>query len=649
MWTDYFIRYIKYNKITSFFLAGISLLSSMLLSLSCGVFYNLWIDRVNQEILKTGSYQVKFEPIVLAFAFVLIVICASLIAMIYNAFEVSMNSRIHQLGILKSVGATPKQIRTFLLQEVLILCIIPILIGLLLGILLCYGFIQFVIFITAPVRVEAYEVLFSYHITVAVVSLVMSILTVLISAWIPARRISRLTPLDAIHYGGDIPIWKMRRFRFFSSFFGITGELARKSIYSRRKALRTSTISLTFSFLALIGLLNIETISGISTQHTYFERFRNKWDIMLTTTNMQNGEDVLLQEIKSIDGVKSCIAYNEVMAFVSLPQDALSAELQEAGIENITDGITMDGTGRFQFMVPIYVLDNDSFKSYCKNSFSDYDLSTEDVVAINRIWDSLHSNHKNKEYLPLFNTEEPVALNIYNDSLTSEKDAFITVSAFTDNFPDIREDFIKDSLTLIVSMNRYENIADRFAVTDRMYNIRLTSDDMDQSVQNHIHTLLAEGDQYTLDSRQQDEITEIAMRKGLKTIFSVLAGLLSTIGITNVFSTTLGQIYQRSREFARYLSVGLSPKGMKKILIMEALIISLKPIVISLLVNIPILVWVLNASYIPAKEYMTKAPILPVLIVTIFVLFFISLAYYLGGRKICNANITDILKDETMN
>ncbi len=643
MWTDYFIRYIKYNKITSIFLAGISLLSSMLLSLVCGVFYNLWIDRINQEILKNGSYQIKFEPLVLAYAFVLFIICASLVAMIYNAFEVSMNSRIHQLGVLKSVGATPKQIRTFLLQEILILCIVPIIIGLLLGIFLCYGFMQFIISITAPIRVEEYVVLFRYHIVIAVVALVLSIVTVLISAWIPARRISRLTPLDAIHYGGDMPVGKMRRFRFFSSTFGITGELARKSIYSRRKALRTSTISLTLAFLALITFLNIETISGISTKYTYFERFRDKWDLMLTTTDMQNNEKNLLDEIRSIDGVKSCIAYKEMAASVNLPSNALSAELLEIGIDNLTNSVIIDKSGKFKFKVPIYVLDNESFKSYSKNMDTE-----EEAVAVNIIWDSLHSNNKNKTYIPLLNTKEPLMLNIYNDDLSGEKNAHITVNAFADIFPDIKEEFKNYSLTLIISMNQYENIADSFSDAEIKYNIKLTSADMDQSVQDQLNYLFSEGSHFTLDSRQQEEITETAMRKGFKIVMSVLAGLLASIGITNVFSSTLGQIYQRSREFARYLSVGLSPKGMKRILIMEALIISFKPIVISIIINIPILVWALNAVSISAQEYIAQAPIRPILIVTIFVLFFISLAYYLGGRKICNANITDILKDETM-
>ena len=68
--------------------------------------------------------------------------CLSLVLVIHNAFAVSMNARIHQFGILASVGATPGQIRTCLLQETFVLCAGPVLAGSLLGILLSMGMVE---------------------------------------------------------------------------------------------------------------------------------------------------------------------------------------------------------------------------------------------------------------------------------------------------------------------------------------------------------------------------------------------------------------------------------------------------------------------------------------------------------------------------
>ena len=63
-------------------------------------------------------------PLLLAlYLGILIIVAVSLILIIRNSFELSMNARIHQFGIFSSIGATPKQIRICLLQEALALSI----------------------------------------------------------------------------------------------------------------------------------------------------------------------------------------------------------------------------------------------------------------------------------------------------------------------------------------------------------------------------------------------------------------------------------------------------------------------------------------------------------------------------------------------
>ena len=84
-------------------------------------------------------------PLLMAFYLtVLLIVSASLILIIHNSFAVSMNTRVHQFGIFSSIGATPGQIRTCLLQEAAVLCILPILFGSLLGIALSFGIIELV-------------------------------------------------------------------------------------------------------------------------------------------------------------------------------------------------------------------------------------------------------------------------------------------------------------------------------------------------------------------------------------------------------------------------------------------------------------------------------------------------------------------------
>ena len=142
-------------------------------------------------------------PLLMAFyLFVLLLVSVSLILIIHNSFAVSMNARVHQFGIFSSIGATPGQIRTCLLQEAAMLCVIPVLIGSFVGIALTFGAIQ-AVNILADGIVGRHEAAFAYHPLVFAVTILTSFLTVLISAWLPARKLSKMTPLEAIKNTGE--------------------------------------------------------------------------------------------------------------------------------------------------------------------------------------------------------------------------------------------------------------------------------------------------------------------------------------------------------------------------------------------------------------------------------------------------------------
>lgn len=93
---------------------------------------------------------------------VLILMSAALILIIHNSFAVSMNARVRQLGVLSSIGATPGQIRTCLIQEASALCILPVLLGNVLGILLSAGILQGINRIGEDIA-GRHEAVFQYH------------------------------------------------------------------------------------------------------------------------------------------------------------------------------------------------------------------------------------------------------------------------------------------------------------------------------------------------------------------------------------------------------------------------------------------------------------------------------------------------------
>lgn len=671
MWNSFSFRYIKENRTASLLLAGAALLSSLLLSLMTTLAYNLWMDYVKQQAAK-GVTDIRPTTLFIVYGVVLALICAALIAMIHNAFAVSMGSRLQHLGILKSVGATPRQIRTFLVQEAAALCVLPILLGTAIGVGICYMFVEQTIGLGQSLGLDVdYNVSFEYHILVAVISLAAAFLTAVFSAWIPARKISRLSPMEAIFGGVEPQAEKMRSFRLLSKTFGVYGELARKSIYNRRKSMRAATFVLFLSFIGFFIFLSAETISGLSTQETYYEKYHDTWDIMLTKeagredeqsadaaqvgnaqTMQSAGADSLLETLRAVPGVSRCISYQVIDTTLFLPEDMLSEELNQIGVETLlpeAERANVAGQEGWRTAVHLFVLDEQSFDGYCE----DHNISSDaGAVAVNLLWDDRESDYMNRTYLP-FVTDAGA---LYLSENASEP--VLYYDACADDIPAIREELEQKALNLVLSENAFRPLAEilseagTFSGAETNYNIYLKEairekEAESEAVREAIAALMPD-EGYTLEGRIQEEASDQAARKGLRIVMGVLAALLACVGIAGILSATLGQIYQRKKEFARYLSVGVSPKDMQKLLFLEGLFIIGRPFLMAVIIDVPVTALLLQMSPPTAGQFISHLPLVPVLIFLCISAGAVSLAYLAAARSICQGDLVEILKDETM-
>lgn len=582
-------------------------------------------------------------PLLLAFyVSIVILLCFSLVLIIRNAFQFSMETRLHQLGILKSIGATPKQLRSVLTQEALLLSAVPIFIGNLAGIGLCYGFFKLANSITAQLNISGTR--FRYHAFLFLITLLASLATLFFSAWFPARKLGRITPLSAIRGNLESPVEKVKKFRVVSSLFGIEGELARKSLYVRRKAFRTATVSLTVSFLVISVFLNFITLSELSTKHTYFERYQDAWDVMIT---LKETEDALssseLGALRRIDGVSSLTAYQKATAFVKVDADAFSNEVQSAGGYGKLNIASAAQDNSFVVEAPLFIFDDESFQTFAAEAGVPASENKKTAaITLNNIWDSVNSSFKDKAYIPFLETNQ--TLRLYSDKDASK--ALGTVeSLLTTTAPVLREEFKNYSLVQIISASSYQTLSSEAA--EWFVNIRCTDDNQIQSVAAAAESLL-EGREYSIENRPDSQQANAKMYQGYRTIMLLLCSLLAFIGIANVFANTMGYVFQRRREFARYASVGLTPRGITKMLGMEALVIAIKPILLSIPFNVLFVLFAVNQSGIAMGEFVGNMPIVPLLVFSAVVIAAVFFSYSIGGRTLKKNNILEALKDDTL-
>lgn len=589
-------------------------------------------------------------PLLMAFYLViLIIVSLSLILIIHNSFAVSMNARIHQFGIFSSIGATPGQVRTCLMQEAAVLCAVPILVGNVIGIVFSYGTIHLINLFAADVA-GRHEAVFQYHPLVFLAAIVVSVLTVLISAWMPARKLSRLTPLEAIRNTGELQLKKKKHSRILSLVFGMEGELAGNALKAQKKALRTSTLSLTLSFLGFTVMLCFFTLSGISTSHTYFERYQDAWDVMVTVkdTEIENIEQ--LEEIRGLQGVRSSVVYQKAEAVCSIPKTNISNEVNALGGLEIAAGSSVtEGEGFYLVQAPIVIMEDTGFEEYCEQI--GVIPETNGVIVLNRIWDSINSNFRYKEYVP-FMKEEQKTITLQN-TIQAENSVEVPVLAFTQKTPLLREEYADYALVQLIPLSVWKEIAGQIGNAETDIYIRVLAEDGITLMElNKLEAELVQavGHKYRVESenRIQEKVSDESMRKGAMLILGAFCALLAVIGIANVFSNTLGFLRQRKREFAQYMSVGMTPESMRKMFCIEVLVIAGRPLLITLPLTVLFAGFMITASYLNPMEFIVKIPIVPIAIFILAIFGFVALAYYIGGKRMLNCNLADALRNDSV-
>ena len=577
----------------------------------------------------------------------------SLIIVIHNSFAVSMNARIHQFGIFSSIGATPKQIRSCLLQEAAALCVLPVLIGNLLGILISMGLIYMMNGLLGNGVAGRHEAVFGYHPLVLVVTLLLTVVTIWISAWMPARKLSKLTPLEAIKNTGELQLKRKKKSLLLTGIFGMEGELAGNALKAQRRALRTASLSLIFSFLAFTIMQSFFALSGISTRETYFERYQGVWDIMVKVKDTDVDSFSEIQKIQEIPEIRSAIVYQRAVAKRIVAKDEISENMKSfGGFATAGDNYVRETDGGWLVNVPIVILDDASFLAYCEQIGITPGL--DGAVIWNQIRNGTNPDFRHPQYVPYVKGKN--AVSILRQSGNEELTAEIPVLSYTEKVPVLREEYATlDYYELVhfMPVSLWKEIKEQIGGSEEDTYIcmlgreNVTLEELD-ALQGQVESLIAGNYKVESENRIQEVEANNKQIQGMMTIFGGFCVLLAIIGIGNVFSNTLGFVRQRKREFARYMSVGMTQGEIKKMFCIEALTIAGRPVLITLPLAVVAVGYLLKTSYVEVETFLAGAPIIPVMIFMLAIWGTVAFAYYLGWRNIRKINLAGVLQDDTM-
>lgn len=216
---------------------------------------------------------------ILSYFAIAIVIIASFV-IINNSFSISFAEKIKQIGILSSVGATKKQLNTFLKLECFIIGFIGSVLGIIIGItasLILGNYLQNAVkILTDNVMVLPNEI----HLLSFIVSIILIFVTIYFVIIKLSYKYSKVTIIESIRNKDYV---KLKDKEFDKKIKNPSLFLAKRNLKVSKKKYRTTVISITISVILFITM---NTFIGYYMQQ--YGKYEKSYDVIINIFNKNN-------------------------------------------------------------------------------------------------------------------------------------------------------------------------------------------------------------------------------------------------------------------------------------------------------------------------------------------------------------------------
>jgi putative ABC transport system permease protein len=556
-----------------------------------------------------------------------------------NAFRVSAGERTRQFGILKSVGATKQQIASSVLYEGVFLCVIGIPVGIAAGLLIALigtGIITNLLHSMSSggvLNVDSEDFLtvsFSAPPLMFVVAIVTSFGTVLLSAWLPARKAATIPSIDAIRNSGDIKIKSKndRTSKLTQKIFGFEGALAVKSLKRSRRNFRATVLSLTISIVLIVAAGSFQAQMKRSTALMFQNIDATVETYWMSGYSMSYGDNGEIEiDYLSISHETTAETTDKFKSFDG-------AEIFSLGGIGIYSAKLPDGTEASGAIISV---DAERYEAMCKTA--GVPVGSSLLVNVRRDTEDGRSREFtpydftkiiNQELIFSISGHEPVTLAVSGE-LTGQDVPY-----------DITNSFNAELIIIVPECESmhyywYADVADTTGFTAHAEQIL-----GNLAPQAHDYLTVDTGSLSIADIMKQ-------LRDLVNTIMFFVygfVGMLTLIAVTNVISTINTNVRSRAREFAALESVGMTKSGIKKMLNLESLLCSSKSLIFGLPLGFAgayLLHWGMGVSVGIAFSF----PWLPVIgcVLGVFAITWVTMRY--SAARLRGDNIIETIRSDS--
>ena len=606
---------------------------------------------INKDLLSYEGASLDDETLKTIYglgAFIMGIVLVSSVFVIRNGFAISITERLKQYGMLSSIGATKKQIKKSVYFEGFILGIIGIPLGILSGVFAIYILVNVVNYILKDYVSSGSLLTYSMSWVAIVVSVIVSIVTIWLSCRRSAKKASKITPIEAIRSSEDVKLKakKIKCPKIITKIFKTGGEIAYKNLKRSKKKYRTTVISIIVSVVIFIAISSFIQYGFKMSNSYYTEKNYNYVVYAYTTASNEDKEKFAEEQAKNYKMLTDISNLPDIGEFSINKTNAFEINMDEKHESELTD-YGKDVKARYEEpeedgkkidTINVISLSKDVYKRYLKKIGGNYETYKEGAILIdnNITYDEKGKRIQGSMYI--WKKGDTVTGKI------NDKEYNIKIVAKTEERPNGVENLYNTHAYFIVSE---EFINKTGYISASLYTKSNDTEKLDKEIEQYKKENNLTNSNLNTFNMEESIKAENAIVLVISIFLYGFIGVITLIGITNIFNTITTNMNLRKKEFAMLKSIGMTKKEFNRMIRLESIFYGVK----SLIIGIPIGIALSYGMYKVFKNSMEMEYVLPykaIAVAVIFVAVIIGIIMKYSMSKINKQNIIETIRNDNI-
>ena len=498
-------------------------------------------------------------------------LCLLFAFIIYGSFNVWNNRDLKEIALLKSTGMTDKQVKKMIRKKAFKLSTLPIALGTILSLAFA-NLLLYLMWLNNSISyknmseilgesLKSPDFYFVYPNPISIIMIILlSILTVYLSAIIPARKSAKIKIIEGLNGITEKNI-KLGKSKINGP---IEKTLAKDYYRSYRSTYRIIVISMALSAFVLTAVLVSQSHRTLNKKYNSYKSPYNFNSSIYTDKNLDKN---LLADLEKVDGIKELHLYqrNDTKFYVDDNKDLISKDLKNS--------LDSGKIAKDSLYASLYALTDEDFEKILKEN----NIPNASYLLLNKISKDNKTPYAFNEYIKISDKGFGDITLKYN---ADGKSMPVKIDSSIDEMPYDLEAYNDNQISIFTSESTMKKFIDEYGIDEGdpvyYYFVKIKADNNKEKVfedaEKVISTYVPKSDHGT-----STEIIRSAMDKeqirNERLLNLAIQIILITIALSNAYNSFKGNLRARSNDFKLLSTAGMTEKQMEKMVFGEGKIL----------------------------------------------------------------------------